>query len=127
MNPTNTNSYLADWNRQSTLWNNDPGYNAATGTGNEYGLAKSSLDNSGLFGMSDTTWGNIGTLGNLALGGLAAYTNMQQLGLAKDAFKFNKDLKNKEYAMAKDAYDRNVARAKSIGNQMNAGKVTQNV
>jgi len=81
-------------------------------------------DNSArLFGLGKNTWSNIGTMGNLALGGLAAYTNWQQLGLAKKAFKFNKDMKQKEYAMAKDAYDRNVARAKSIGDQMRAGKV----
>ena len=30
---------------------------------------------------------------------------------------------NKEYAMAKDAYDRQVARAADVGSQMRAGKV----
>lgn len=123
MNPTNTSNYLSDWNRQSTLWDNDPGYNATTGTGNEYGLANSSRNNSGLFGLDQGTWGNIGTMGGLATGGLAAYTNWQQLGLAQDAFKFNKDMMQKKYAMAKDAYDRKKLRDDNIAAQLNKGRV----
>ena len=77
----------------------------------------------GLFGISQGNWGNIGT-GAQALSGLAnVYGNLKQLGLAEDTFNFNKDMANKQYAMAKDAYDRNVARADSISKQMAAGKV----
>ena len=48
----------------------------------------------------------------------------KNLGLAEDTFAFNKDMMNKQYAMAKDDYDRQVARSSSIGTQMNAGKVS---
>lgn len=78
----------------------------------------------GLFGLKDSTWGNIGTAGQLGLGLANTLTAMRQLELQKDAFAFNKDMKNKEYAMAKDAYDRNVARAASIGEQMRKGQVS---
>lgn len=78
----------------------------------------------GLFGLKNTTWGNIGTAGQLGLGLANTLTAMRQLELQKDAFRFNKDMKNKEYAMAKDAYDRNVARAASIGEQMRKGQVS---
>lgn len=67
--------------------------------------------------------GKLGDFAGLA-GGLAnTFAGFKQLGLAEDAFNFNKGMKEKEYAMAKDAYDRNVARAKSVGDQMRAGKV----
>lgn len=69
---------------------------------------------------------NIGNTGSV-LGGIGdlanAWTGYQQLGLAKKAFNFNRDMKEKEYAMAKDAYDRQVNRANSIGSQMQAGRV----
>ncbi len=86
---------------------------------------------SGLGGIgSDTTGGgfldNLSGWGDLAagLGGLASsFAAYKQLGLAEDTFKFNKDMKTKEYAMAKDAYDKNVKRAASVGEQMRAGKV----
>lgn len=78
----------------------------------------------GLFGLKDTTWGNIGMAGQLGLGLANTITAMDQLNLQKEAFGFNKDMKNKEYSMAKDAYDRNVARAASIGEQMRKGQVS---
>lgn len=78
----------------------------------------------GLFGLKDTTWSNIGTLGNLGMGLAGTVAAMEQLNLQKDAFKFNKDMKEKEYGMARDAYDRNVARAAGIGEQMRKGQVS---
>lgn len=66
---------------------------------------------------------NFGTGVNIATGLYGAYLGNKQLGLQEDAFNFNKAMKEKEYAMAKDAYDRQVARADSIGSQMRAGKV----
>ena len=74
---------------------------------------------SGLAGLGAVKTGvDIGTgIGNLWLG-------YEQYGLNKDIYNTNKENAAKEYAMKKDAYDRNVARADSIGNQMNAGKVT---
>lgn len=77
----------------------------------------------GLFGMNKDTMGSLGKLGTLA-GGLAdSFMAYKQMGLAEDAFNFNKDMAMKEYNMTKDAYDRNVKRAKSIGDQMRAGGV----
>lgn len=79
------------------------------------------MNQEGLFGLKNGTWGNIGTGVDAATGLASLYAGMQGLDLAKDQFNFNKDQANKQYAMAKDAYDRNVARADSIGNQMAAG------
>lgn len=79
--------------------------------------------NNTTLGVGNDTWGTIGTIGQIGLGGLNALTGMKQMKLAKDAFNFNVMDKNRTYEMAKDAYDKNVARAGSIGKQMNAGKV----
>lgn len=76
------------------------------------------------FGLENKTWGNIGTGLQLGTGLFNAYTGYKQLGLAEDTFNFNKDMAQKEYAMAKDAYDKQVKRASSIGDQMQAGKVS---
>lgn len=81
------------------------------------------MNQEGLFGLTNGTWGNIGTMGKLGTGLANAYLGYKNYGLAQDTFAFNKDMKEKEYAMAKDAYDRQVARASSIGNQMQAGAV----
>lgn len=72
------------------------------------------------FGMNMNT---IGTGFNIASGLGSLYLGNKQLGLAEDKFAYDKDMMNKQYAMAKDAYDKQVARAGSIGSQMNAGKV----
>ena len=72
---------------------------------------------------------SIGGLQGVGLGieGLSAignYFNASKANkLAEKGLAFNMDMANKQYAMAKDAYDKNVARAKSVGDQMNAGKV----
>ena len=75
-------------------------------------------------GLNNSTWGTIGTIGQLGTGLANAYMGYKNLGLAEDTFAFNKDMMNKQYAMAKDDYDRQVARSSSIGTQMNAGKVS---
>ena len=75
------------------------------------------------FGMNTGTLKGLGSIGNIAQGVGGLYLGSKQLGLAKDKFAFDKDMVNKQYAMAKDAYDKQVARANSIGSQMNAGKV----
>lgn len=75
------------------------------------------------FGWNEGTLKGLGTIGNLASGLGSIFLGSKQLGLAKDAFNFNKDMANKEYAMALEAYNANKARSESIGNQMNAGKV----
>lgn len=47
----------------------------------------------------------IGTLGNLAMGGIQAYVGLQQLGLAKDAFKFEKKAFKTNLANQVDSYN----------------------
>lgn len=79
------------------------------------------MNQEGLFGLKNGTWGNIGTGVNAVTGLASLYAGLQGLDLARDQLNFNKDQANKQYTMAKDAYDRNVARADSIGNQMAAG------
>lgn len=46
----------------------------------------------------------IGAFGNLASQGINAYVGLQQLGLAKDAFKFQKRLGEANFANAVDSY-----------------------
>lgn len=76
-------------------------------------------------GLDSGTWGNIGAGLNIAQGLAGLYLGNKQLGLAEDQFAFNKDMATKEYALAKDAYDRNVKRAEGIGTQMRAGSSSQ--
>lgn len=72
--------------------------------------------------LGSLDFGKLGDMAGLA-GSLAnTFMGFKQLGLAEDAFNFNKDMKTKEYQMAKDAYDRNVRRAESISDQMRAGR-----
>lgn len=110
------NTAFGDYGTQAT--------NKALSSNPNLPTAGSTGGDTGLFGLKDTTWGNIGMAGQLGLGLANTLTAMDQLRLQKDAFAFNKDMKNKEYAMAKDAYDRNVARAASIGEQMRKGQVS---
>lgn len=77
----------------------------------------------GLFGLNGDTWGTIGDVGNLGLGLAETLAGFDQLALAKKITNANIRDKDRAYAMAKDAYDRNKARADSISSQMNAGKV----
>jgi hypothetical protein len=70
------------------------------------------------FGLTGEQWGVAGLAGKLALGGLEAYTGFKNMKLAEESFAFNKDMLNKQYAMAEDAYKKNVNRAASIGAQM---------
>lgn len=87
------------------------------------GLAEDSVNinnDSTFLGMDNNQWKGAGTLADIGMGAMQTWTAMQQLGLAKDAFKFNKDMKQKEYGMARDAYDKNVARRESVSNQMRA-------
>ena len=74
-------------------------------------------------GLGNDTWGALGSIGKIGAGLGQAWLGNKQLGLAEDAFAFNKMDKNRTYEMAKDAYDKNVARAGNIGAQMNKGKV----
>ena len=57
-----------------------------------------------------------GAQGLAALGGL--YTGIQNYHLMKNKFNFDKDMARKQYGMAKDAYDRQVERADSVGRQL---------
>lgn len=84
------------------------------------GSIMDSLNN--FFKNNEATFDTLVDLGGLASGLADSYKGLKQLGLAEDTFNFNKSMKEKEYSMAKDAYDRNVARADSISEQMRAGQ-----
>jgi hypothetical protein len=74
-------------------------------------------------GLDQSTWGGLAAGGQLLGGAVGAYTALENLGLAKKVADYNMSMGDKQYAMAKDAYDRNVARATSISDQMAKGKV----
>lgn len=75
------------------------------------------------FGMNQGTLKGLGSIGDIGVGLGKLFLGTKQLGLAEDKFAFDKDMLNKQYAMAKDAYDKQTARSASIGSQMTAGKV----
>ena len=75
------------------------------------------------FGLNTGTMKGLGSIGDMASGLGSLYLGSKQLGLAEDTAAFNKDMLTKQYNMAKDAYDKQTARASSIGSQMQAGKV----
>lgn len=79
------------------------------------------LDQSGKTGLD--TFRNIGIVSDAVTGLVGIDLGYKQLGLGKDKFAFDKDMMNKQYAMAKDAYDKNIQRSDSIGSQMSSGKV----
>jgi hypothetical protein len=75
-------------------------------------------------GLDQSTWGGLAAGGQL-LGGLAGtMLAFDARDLARDTFNYNKMAGDRAYAMAKDAYDRNVRRADFIGNQMNRNATT---
>ena len=75
-------------------------------------------------GLEQGTWGGLGAAGQLLGGVIGGYTGLENLGLARKTLDYNMAMGDKQYAMAKDAYDRNVARAEHIGNQMNRSAKT---
>jgi hypothetical protein len=74
-------------------------------------------------GLDQSTWGGLAAGGQLLGGAIDAYSKLEELGLAKKVADHNMAMSDKQYSMAKDAYDRNVARATSISDQMAKGKV----
>ena len=75
------------------------------------------------FGMNQGTLKGLGSIGDIGAGLGKLFLGAKQLGLAEAKFAFDKDMLNKQYAMAKDAYDKQTARSASIGSQMAAGRV----
>lgn len=75
------------------------------------------------FGFNKGTLQGLGTIGDIGAGLGKLFLGAKQLGLAEDKFAFDKDMLNKQYAMAKDAYDKQTARSASIGSQMATGRV----
>ena len=113
------------------------GYNAAgaeAGVGKDFNsyLRDQGLDvgnpgginNDSTLGVSNSTWGAVSDIASIGTGLAGAYLGNKQLNLAQDKFDFDKDMMQKQYGMAKDAYDKQVKRAAGIGAQMQAGKVT---
>lgn len=75
------------------------------------------------FGFNKGTLQGLGSIGQIGAGLGNLFLGSKQLGLAEDKFAFDKDMLNKQYMMAKDAYDKQTARSASIGKQMQSGKV----
>lgn len=75
------------------------------------------------FGFNKGTMQGLGSIGQIGAGLGSLFLGAKQLGLAEDKFKFDKDMLNKQYAMAKENYDRQKARSESIGSQMQSGRV----
>lgn len=75
------------------------------------------------FGFNKGTLQGLGSIGQIGTGLGNLFLGSKQLRLAEDKFAFDKDMLNKQYMMAKDAYDKQTARSASIGNQMQSGKV----
>lgn len=75
------------------------------------------------FGFNKSTMQGLGSIGQIGAGLGSLFLGAKQLGLAEDKFKFDKDMLNKQYAMAKENYDRQKARSESIGSQMQSGRV----
>jgi hypothetical protein len=113
--------YDATSSTNQALLNNNKISNFAMGAD---GLVRpSTLEPKTFLGLEQGTWGGLGAAGQLLGGAIGAYTGLENLGLARKTLDYNMAMGDKQYAMAKDAYDRNVARANSIGDQMAAGKV----
>jgi hypothetical protein len=76
-------------------------------------------DPKSFLGLDKDTWGGLAAGGQL-LGGLAGtMLAFDARDIARDTLNYNKMAGDRAYAMAKDAYDRNVNRANFISNQMN--------
>ena len=75
------------------------------------------------FGLNKGTMQGLGSIGQIGAGLGNLFLGSKQLGLAEDKFEFDKDMLNKQYAMAKENYDRQKARSESIGSQMQSGRV----
>jgi len=84
------------------------------------GFGSAAGGSSGFFGdMSGAEKTNFGINALATVGGL--YSMFEQNKLAKDSFKFNKEMATKNYNMTKDAYDRRIRRGSNISDQL-AGK-----
>ena len=75
-------------------------------------------------GLTTDQWGNIGAIGDIGQGLAGLFMGKKMMDAEKARFEASKDLLGREYAMAKDAYDRQVKRAGDIGSQMRAGSVS---
>ena len=72
-------------------------------------------NNSSMFGLASPTWRGIGSTLQ-GIGGLASsYLGYKQYGLAKDAFKFNKSLANRNLATQGQLINQQMLRDAEIG------------
>jgi hypothetical protein len=107
----------------SALLTNGFGVDLQKGNNTFGGLGSTGTDPKTFLGLEQGTWGGLAAGGQLIGGAVGAYTALENLGLAKKVADHNMAMSDKQYDMAKDAYDRNVARATSISDQMAKGKV----
>ena len=113
---TENPSYIEDYyGKGTTTFDATPSNNPAIATDGLFGPNG--------FGFNKGTMQGLGSIGDIGVGLGKLFLGAKQLGLAEDKFAFDKDMLNKQYAMAKDAYDKQTARSASIGSQMAAGRV----
>lgn len=74
-----------------------------------------------IFGLTDKNWSSISSIGNLGLGALSVWNSMENRKLAKDTFNFNKEMKTKEYDLAKADWDKRVARSDGLAAALSSG------
>ena len=102
----------ADYNNALNSYNTSLANTAATDSTafNNTGLAdlfsgSTSSDGGGLFGLSNSTIGNMGTLYNIGSGLYNLYNSNQQLKLAQEAYDDESDRADELLAMQKDQYN----------------------
>jgi hypothetical protein len=125
--PTDVSTYTGlDYSVKPTtsaLLTNGFGVDLQKGNNTFGGIGSTGASPKTFLGLDQSTWGGLAAGGQLLGGAVGAYTALENLGLAKKVADYNMSMGDKQYAMAKDAYDRNVARAAGISDQMAKGKV----
>ena len=110
-----------NFDQQAAIFDSGAAFDSTTGVGGlNYGSTQSATSG---FDIGNIDMGSIGSVLNAA-SAIGGYFNAKDANKqARKEFEYNKSMRDKEYAMAKDAYDRNTKRADYIGNQMRAESV----
>lgn len=111
-----TNGYTNSTNMASSnLPSGVPKIDSALTKDNQFYTQKDVL------GLTGQTWQGINNVANLGLGALSIWNAMENNKIAKDTFNFNKEMKTKEYDMAKSDWDKRVARSEGLAAQLGSG------